>query len=69
MIRARYSPIMDKIARKIPLKNESKTTTDVHPGTMALIRIFFVIKYNPMQNENNEMIMPKEVKSLSGREV
>jgi len=69
MIRARYSPIMDKIARKIPLKNESNTTTDVHPGTISLIRIFFAIKNNPIQNENNEIIIPKEAKNLSGREV
>ena len=44
IIRARYSPITDNMISNNPLKNDRRTTMDVHPGTAIPIRSFLIIK-------------------------
>ena len=67
-MRARYSPIIESMIRSSPLKKDNKKTTDVQPGTGIPTMSFFRIKYNPIQNDAADTIIPINVKNLSGRD-
>ena len=64
MMRPRYSPIIDKMAISSPLKKDNRTTIDVHPGTGTPIKSFLIIKINPKEKEDIEMIKPNIALSL-----
>ena len=60
---------MESMIKRRPLKKESKTTTEVHPGTAILSKSFLMIKYKPKQNDEKDITTPTDVKNFKGSDV